>query len=47
MEGFEAGQLRAPQHVAEMLVEIAVAKSGDTHYAAGAGTAGFGTAFHR
>ena len=43
MESLEAGQLRAPQHVAKMLVEIAVAQALDTRYtsrAAGRGIYG-------
>jgi hypothetical protein len=47
VESLEAGQLSAPQHIAEMLVEIAVAEAFDTRYAAGTGTAGFERRFHR
>ena len=47
LESFEAGKLRAAQHVAEMLVEVAIAEALDTRYAAAAGTACFGRLFHR
>jgi hypothetical protein len=38
VEGFESRELGAPQNVAQVLVEIAVAQAFDSRYAAGART---------
>jgi hypothetical protein len=38
--------LRAPQHVAQMLVEVSIAEPCDTHYTARARAAGTGWNFH-
>jgi len=42
VEGLEPGRLRAPQNLAQVRVEIAIAETLDPHYAARARTAGFG-----
>jgi hypothetical protein len=48
VKGLEAGQLRAAQDVAQVLVEVAVAETLDAHYTSGPRSAWFLAAgFHR